>query len=264
MLTLAFEGINGAGKSRVVTELGSTLQKQAPNQVRSAKGAGFDTGPRFNWLRQILTERETRRHRGDLSPNEIEDYQRDRIFRIAYRYLVRRLENHDAGGLTHLLIDRTPLMSWAYVAAVFPDSPYIDEVRNEALEFTERLRLDRLYVLEVAPATVFGRIVARHAKAHHGHRSLDKFVTCVPAPPPIRRQVREIAQVLIDDPMCTGKPFAAWDYMPYDEVVRQLETYRMTAARAARLLGFDWQVVDAERTMGEVLSDILASLPDST
>lgn len=263
MLRLAFEGINGGGKSRLITNLRAALEQRSGNCIHVAKCAGFGDSRRFGRLREILTSREQRRLRGALTDQELLDYHRDRIFRIAYRFLGRRIHSVDTNGLTHLLLDRTPLMSWAYTRATYPESPCMEEVREEALKSTRLLDIDRVYVLQVEPATVYGRLLARHTRARCDPQKLDAVLAQVRAPRSVLDAARQIARSMLEDPLCTAKPFSLWDYMPYPEVVQQLQTYPEVVAAGAKLIGFDWDIIDANRPVPDVVANVLATLDES-
>lgn len=258
-VVLGFEGINGAGKSQVIDGLRAELESVPEDRVEVVKIGGLGSGRRMDCLRAILGNREEKLLRHELTPRERRDYERDRIFRLAYRYQVSRYLASNAKASTHVLFDRTPLMSWAYTAAAFPDSPYIEEVRNEAIEHTAKLGLRCVYVLEVRPATAYGRILARHVKAEQAPGTIDSFVKNLRAPEHVVRAAREIALSLLADSQCAPKPFCIWDYMPYDDVLRQLETYRAVVAESARLLGFHWRRVDAEATVESVIREVRAT-----
>lgn len=262
-LTLAFEGINGAGKSRIIAELQAELSRLPGNRVFVAKIGGLGTGGRMDRLRAILASREEKARRQGLNAKELADSQRDAIFRLAYRYQVRQYLASNATTFTHVLFDRTPLMSWAYTAAAYPASPFIEEVRNEAIEKTATLALRWAFVLEVSPATVYGRVLARHAKIDPDRGTVDELIRNVQAPKQVVRDARQVALALLADPACTGKPFSIWDYMAYEDILRQFETYRTVVARAAQLLGFEWRRIDGENEVRSVVREIRATLGDA-
>jgi len=262
-IAAAFEGINGAGKSRVIDELRCQLERRPKNKVLAAKIGGLGQGRRMDCLRQILTDRERKLHAGQLIDKELSGYHRDTIFRLAYKHQIGAFLSSNLTGVTHVLLDRTPLMSWAYTAAMFPESPHIGEVREDAITFTAKLQLQWVFVLEVRPATVYGRILARHAKAHPAQLTVERLSKTLRAPDGVVREAREIAVSLLGDPCCTAKPFTPWDYMSYGDITRQSSAYSAVVEEAAQLLGFKWLRLDGEKEVGSIAAEVKATIGEA-
>lgn len=254
-VAIAFEGINGSGKSRVISELSRRLKSNPRNHVMEAKIAGLGTGPRFDRIRRILSQREDRLRQDTLTPDELTDYHRDRIFRIAYRHQVRCFLKSQPDKFTHVLLDRTPLMSIAYTAAVFPNSQYLPEVEAVALDYTRQLDLNFVFLLEISPAVVFGRIIARNAKADH--RDVQAYAHYMRAPTHIIEEAMHVACSLLSDPSVTPKRFSVWDYMTFEEIERQLDSYRVAIRTASELLGFRYAILDSSGSLSSLCDAIL-------
>lgn len=135
LLTYAFEGINAGGKSTVIKEIFSWyLQKGYSPQINKIGGLGDSA--RMDNLKKILEHRERLRRGSQLTHKQEQNFLKDKIFRLAIRRQIRDYKSKEFDTNTISLLDRTPLMSWAYASSVNPENPFLDEILEEGLGLT--------------------------------------------------------------------------------------------------------------------------------
>ena len=255
--TYAFEGINASGKSTAIADLSTKILEQ-DKTVGIYKISGIGTGHRMDRLRQILHHRETLLRDRQMSEKQQRDFSRDRLFRLATRIQIRTYLEADLSNVDVSLLDRTPLMSWAYSAAVNSENPYLDEILEEALQLTASLSIDTAFLFDIDPITAYARIVSRNCDPQEDLDSqVEHFVAFIPASSSARAKVTErTMEILLTSPPKTRKAFSIWDYMPYDEVCRQTETYTAALAIAHERIGLSTVRIDARKPIEDILGEI--------
>ena len=256
--TYAFEGINASGKSTVIKFL-SKKYLEENYRVGVYKISGLGKGPRMDKLRDILHYRETILRENKLNEHQKKDFLKDRIFRIATRQQIRDYkksnlpENFDIS-----LLDRTPLMSWAYSSSVNMTNPYLEEILEESLRLTSELSINTLFLFELNPITMYARIISRNLERKEPiEEQISKLLKLIKAPGHIIKTIKELAvHTFEENPHVESKPFHIWDYMPYDEVCKQLENYRKVIGIAEKEIGLKKVIIDATKNLEAVLDEI--------
>jgi thymidylate kinase len=256
--TYAFEGINAGGKSSVINILHNQfLDKKYKLNVYKISGLG--TGPRMNRLKEILEYRETLLRKGKLNDTQKEDYLKDRLFRIATRQQIRIYKkSNPSDNLDISLIDRTPLMSWAYSVSTGKENPHLSKILEEGLLLTKELSIDLMFLFDIDPITMYSRIICRNCdKTQPIEEQVMDLSKSIIAPNEIINQIIELSMSrLKSEEVINRKRFQIWDYMPYDEVCRQVENYRKLVEIAKERIGLEGVIINSRKKIGEVVKEV--------
>jgi len=258
LATYAFEGINAAGKSTVLKEIESWYQSRGylPN---INKIGGMGDSPRMNRLKKILDHRERLRRKEQLTLKQERDFLKDRIFRLAIRQQVKNYERilFDKERAISLL-DRTPLMSYTYSSSVDSNNPYLTEILDEGLVLTRQLSLDKIFLFDIDPITVYSRIVCRSLEDGESmEKQISKLTGLIPAPDDIKKTVAERTLAMLDSGMnFQKKKFRIWDFMAYEEVERQAKTYLDALQLARERIGVQTVKIDASQSLDQVVDSV--------
>ena len=254
IVRIALEGPNGVGKSHVIRCLQSVLATEGiPTHVTKAGGLPVGS-PAREQLRQLSQKVDS----GQATEEEKTTLESDSIFRKASSQAIDDLEATERPP-SHLIFDRTPLMSWIFKQAHSPNNRYLDEIRDDALAATRRLSLDRLYLIEVAPEVLYARIIARSLK-HDPELSCKELLDLTQAPPSIKYQMGSMVEALMCDPVVIAKPMSRGDFVSYAELSHQMRVYREVAAEAGDILGCGWRIVDNAGSPEELVEQMEAGV----
>jgi len=160
VIVFALDGIGGCGKSHVARLITERLEQEGISVI-NGKIAGLGDSPRGQQLKAIKDHRFGLISEGKATAKQIEDQRRDRIFRLAIRHQVNNFISMRDNGYDLAVLDRTPLMSWVFSAASYPENPYLNEILEESIENTEKLGLSQVFLLDVSVETAYARIIAR-------------------------------------------------------------------------------------------------------
>ncbi|MBU2633913.1 MAG: hypothetical protein KJ674_01585 [Nanoarchaeota archaeon] len=261
--TYAFEGLNASGKSSVANLLSKELS-QKEYRVGLHKISGLGKGQRMDKLREILNHRETLLRENKLNEHQERDFLSDRIFRIATRQQIRDYKNSNPSNYLDIsLLDRTPLMSWAYSSSINVVNPYLDEILEESLNLTKELSIDLAFLFDVDPITVYTRIICRNCKKDENvEEQVLELSKLIKAPKEVINKVVELSIFSFkNNPNIEPKPFHIWDYMSYDEVCNQMENYHKVMEIAREKIGLKSVIIDATKNIENVIETILIYLP---
>jgi hypothetical protein len=223
-------------------------------RVKTYKIGGMGNSPTCKAIQKEVKELEEARREGNLTPKQSKDFQRDIFFRRAIREQHSKfILDKENEGADFYLLDRTPLMSWAYAHSVDSNNPHLPEILSEALDLTAQLDLDQLFHFVIDPKTVYKRIVLRSCKSKE---HLTELVDLIPAPREICQQVLTQARIDYDSIAYDKKPFRIWDFMPYEEVAAQAKSYRL-AMEHARSLQIRVKVIDASKSLDKVVEQVM-------
>ena len=163
MKVIAFEGMNGSGKSTVLESLDADLKKNGFS-VCTFKIAGFGKSKQVQALYPKLQELERKRKAGQLSPTDYEEYSRNTIIRKTIAIQISEYREYISSCLNKpdfVLLDRSPMISWIYSTTIPARRSYIQEILDEAIMQTESLSIDDLIVLDVEPWMSYARMFCR-------------------------------------------------------------------------------------------------------
>ena len=258
LATYAFEGINASGKDTVLKEISSWyLGRGYLPEINKIGGMG--DSPRMNKLKEILDYRERLRREGQLTLKQKRDFLKDKVFRLAIRQQVKDYKKilFDKER-TISLLDRTPLMSYAYSSSVGLDNSYLSEILDEGLFLTGQLSLDKIFLLEIDPINVYSRIVCRSLEdGEFIEEQVSKLIGLIPAPSDIKRTVAERSLALLDSGIYfQKKKFRIWDFMAYEEVERQTRTYLDAVQLAKERWGVQIVKIDANQSLDQVVDSV--------
>ncbi|MDP4039344.1 MAG: hypothetical protein Q8P57_02080 [Candidatus Pacearchaeota archaeon] len=255
--TYAFEGINAGGKSTVIKEISSYfLDRGYSTNVNKIGGLGDSL--RMNRLKKILDYRERLKRENQLTHKQEQDFIKDRIFRLAIRKQINDYQKREFENKTISLLDRTPLMSWAYSSSVDPSNHYLNEILEEGLNLSERLGIDTLFLLEIDAISVYSRIICRSLE---GNKSIEEEVEdltdLIPATEEIKKKVaRKSLESLTSGVHFHRKKFRIWDFMSYEEIERQGRTYLEAAKMMNERTGTKVVRINARESLNQVLANI--------
>lgn len=238
IMKIAFEGVNGVGKSHVITNLKDALEDKG-DQVLTAKIGGLAEGSEARAEFQRLNRK---RREGLLTQQESGRLKRDLVFRDEYKHRISEFLKMGIRDYSYVLFDRMPLMSWVYTEASDPGNPFLSEIREDALIHTRLVMPDIAFVIEIKPESVYARLLARSLK-HNPELSVGELLDYVKAPERVACTIQDLARILSKDPNILPKPVSMGDYVPYDKLQRQMDTYRSVVETASRELGFKWHVL---------------------
>ncbi len=256
--TYAFEGINASGKSTAIKEINFWyLDREYLPRINKIGGIGDN--PRMLRLKEILDYRERLRREGRLTVEQERDFLKDKIFRLAIRQQVKEYQKilFDEKRSVSLL-DRTPLMSWAYASSVNSKNPYLSEILEEGLFLTSQLSLDKIFLFEVDPITVYTRMVCRSLEEREPiSGQVSKLTELIPAPDEIKKAVIDRSlDVLYSGISFQKKKFRIWDFMTYEEIERQAKTYLDVVLLAREKLGVQLVKIDASQSLDKVVDSV--------
>lgn len=262
LATYAVEGINASGKSTVLKEISSWyLGRGYLPEINKIGGIG--DSPRMNRLEGILDYRERLRRKEQFTPKQERDFLKDRVLRLAIRQQVKDYKKilFDKER-TISLLDRTPLMSYAYASSVGLDNPYLSEILDEGLVLINQLSLDKIFLLEIDPINVYSRIVCRSLEDRESiEEQVSKLTGLIPAPSDVKMAVAERSLALLGSGAhFQKKKFRIWDFMAYEEVERQAGTYLDVVQLAKERLGIQMVRVDANQSLDKVISLVKESM----
>tara|TARA_Y100000310_G_C20474120_1_gene711531 strand:+ start:136 stop:945 length:810 start_codon:yes stop_codon:yes gene_type:complete len=260
--TYAFEGLNASGKSTVIKFLSKKFSEEN-YKVGVYKISGLGNGPKMNKLRDILHYRETLLRENKLDERQESDFLRDRIFRIATRQQIKDYKkSNPSKNFDISLLDRTPLMSWAYSSSINRTNPYLEEILEESLRLTGELSINTLFLFDLDPITMYTRIINRNLKKDEPiEYQTSKLLKLIKAPKQITNKIKDLTiSTFENNPDIEPKSFHIWDYMPYDEVCKQLENYRKVTDMAEEIMGLRKVIIDATKNIEEVLGRIQSYL----
>ncbi len=258
LATYAFEGINASGKSTVIEQIRDWyLNRQYLPKI--SKIGGLGEGQRMDTLKEILDYRERLRRDSQLTSKQEREFLNDRVFRLAIKQQVRDYRKilFDENR-TISLLDRTPLMSWAYTSSVSLNNPYLSEILDEGLVLTGQLSLDKIFLFEIDLINVYSRIVCRSIDDGESmNEQISRLTELIPAPDSIKISVVERSLALLDSGVhFKKKKLRIWDFMAYEEVQRQAKTYLDVVNLAGKKLGVQIVAIDANRSLDQVFDSV--------
>lgn len=256
--TYAFEGINASGKSTIIRALSENYADRCDN-VKVSKIGGMGDDPRMRKLKKILEYRENLRREGKLSWKQERDFKKDRIFRLAIREQIRRYKlEKEVEDIDIHLLDRTPMMSWAYSSSVDENNPYLSEILNEGLELTEELSIDTLFHFDIDPVTTYVRIICRSCEENQDYqKQIEYLLGLIRAPADIKQEIfNQSLETFRQGISIDKKPFRIWDFMPYEEVEAQSRSYKLAVDAVKNKLGIKVVSIDASQSIEEVLKSV--------
>ena len=162
MRIIAFEGLNGSGKSSAIQMLNESVI-ECGKSVKNVKIAGFGKSKRVQELYPLMQELELRRKKDLLTDTEYIDYCRNKIIRLTINIQIEEYRNEIANCIDKpdiVLMDRTPMVSWVYSSTIRLEK-YLDEILQEAVDQTESLEIDDIVVLDVEPWISYARTFLR-------------------------------------------------------------------------------------------------------
>jgi thymidylate kinase len=232
---IAFEGVNGAGKSHLISAVKTAIESQGGSAF-VAKIGGLAVGSQ---ARERFLELDRKRRESKLSTEEENCLARDLVFRDEYKRQIHELLQTDLKIYTHILLDRTPLMSWVFAASGGKSNQHLEEIREEAIRFTSLLALNRMLVVEIPPVLIYARLIARSLK-HDRRKPIDRYLAFLNGcRPEFVQEVRSTALALANNPVIKPKPAAPSDFFSHRKLLNQIEVYRRVAKEAGARLGFD-------------------------
>ena len=169
----ALEGIGGSGKSHILKILADRFSANRYS-VLTHKIGGLGDTPSIRLLKNIRLKRLELKRNGQWTDRWEQDRLRDRLYRIAMRQQIREFQKElGQGDVDVVLLDRTPLMIWAFAAANNVLNPYLSEIETEVLCYAEKLNLTKVYLFDLPIEIAYARIIIRYWSPE---LALDDFV----------------------------------------------------------------------------------------
>ncbi|MCL5411423.1 MAG: hypothetical protein M1150_01615 [Patescibacteria group bacterium] len=256
MIVMALEGVGGSGKSTVINDLKKHLLTQN-FRVLTSKVGGFGDSPREHRLKKIMAYREGLLALNACTNKQRLDKMKDRLFRLALRYQVKRLKTTlNEASYDVVLLDRTPFMSWVYATARDPFNPFLGEIWEEVKQLCITLNLKHIFLLDVDPITAFARLVARVAMIENRSPSEicgDALIEGTDAN--TRQFIISKANDLLLKGLVQGKPYSGWDYVPFKVMVEECRIYREFLSKEEQTL-IPATIINGENQLSSVVSEI--------
>lgn len=253
MIVIGIEGVGGSGKTSLIQKLIERSLNRQP-QIISWKVGGLGDTPREKYLKEIMGCREQLLIDNEATDKQVEDKERDIIFRLALRHQARQLKfalNDGTGTKPDIvLLDRTPFMSWVYSAARKPDNTYLTEIWTEASNICNSLGVERVFLLDVDPTTAYARLIARVAIGTGKHPEVvcEQVSSIVGFPPKSQETILQKVKRLITAGSVVGKPYSRWDYIPWQVMINERLLYRQVFTELTKAT-IPTTVIDAERPL---------------
>lgn len=254
----AIEGIGGSGKSHTVNLIKEQLTKEGLS-VTTPKIAGLGDSPRVQTLKAIKESRFMALQNGTATEKQVEDQQKDKIFRLAMYQQIKEHKNslqderYDIG-----IIDRTPLTLWVYNKATNPDNPYLDEILEEGLHFTEDLGLSKVLLFDVPVTTSYARIIARFSTSlDNPQEFIQSSCAAIGATPQATEEIMEKTLTLLqEEKNLQVKAFEGWDFIPFEVAERERELHKEALTMAHNAFGLSFDIINADAPLPDVVNQV--------
>ena len=213
-------------------------------------------------FQKILDYRERLKRNGQLTPKQEQDFLKDKIFRLAIRQQIKVYQARTFDNNTVSLLDRTPLMSWAYVSSANPNNPYLNEILEEGLFLTDKLTIDKIFLLDIDPVTAYSRIICRSLKGVEPlEEQIINLTKLISAPENIKQSIIQKSLWYLKSGIAFQKKnFRIWDFMTYEEIERQTRTYFEAVKIAADRIGVKITIIDARQPIEQVLESVKGNM----
>ncbi len=258
----ALEGMGGVGKSHISKLLASEMTKEGRNVVIPKIG-GLGDSPRVTQLKNMQEQLTQVENNGGLNIKQQRHQDRDTIFRLAIRHQVKLFADEiDNSGYDIAILDRTPLMSYVFAAANTPNSPYLKEIYEEGMETTQRLRLSKVFLLDVEPETAYARMIARYCM---GDCDVEAQVLsackAIHADSPSTLMIMEkVCSQLENMGNIHPKQFESWDLIPIEVTKRERDLHKEVLHDANQRFGLKYELIDAEGPINTVLDKLTSAI----
>ena len=257
--SFALEGIGGSGKSHVGEILTENLTTGGL-KVLNHKVAGLGSSPRVSLLKDIMWSRHKLKEE-ELTPKQLNDKLRDKIFRLAMRQQVKDLDKNNLLAYDAVIIDRTPLMIWVFAKSNNPNNPYLDEIYREVIFFTQKLNLSMVYLFDLSPETAYSRMIARYCIEKNNWEEL-AYDACkvIGSPADSTKLIFENVSKLIISKSIQPKEFESWDLIPFHVTQKERESHKQALYECNQRFGLNYQIIDAEKDIDTVVSSLYRSI----
>lgn len=255
----AFDGIGGSGKSHSLIKLSESLRSEE-YEVVVAKIAGMGDSKRVGSLKKILYAREEQRKQGNQTEHQLEDHKKQKLFRLATKYqtnlFLKSLNSSDEN--TYYLLDRTPLMTLAFCLSEDPNNPYINEIKEEALNLTKLLNIKKLFLLDIDPIVSISRQLARSTIGSENQDSMINSALDIIQPPSDVREkiILNTKKIIENNPNLLKKEVSLWDYSSYNVIANESNGFHQALEIARQEIGLEYIVIETNKPVDNIVSII--------
>lgn len=258
-ITLAFDGIGGCGKTHAIEELSRHLSNLGYRTLK-AKVSGLGSSPRAQHLKDIHNYREGLLREGIATPKQIKDKQLDRVHRLATRHQIRMLSREFKGNnYDFVLLDRTPMMLWAYSASRDETNPYLDELLRDSINQTLELNTNGIYFLEVDPMEVIARRLARDLSVDYSNEAYRNMIRRFGINP----QQADTLLESVHERRASGKAksqiLRECDFVPYEQLIRE-QSFFLSGFAELEKYGAHISIINANQPLTAVVESITHSI----
>ena len=256
----ALEGMNGCGKSHAAALIVDQLRSDN-FRVLENKISGMEDGSRVDCLKKINENRRELLKDGNASEKVRQDKDKDRIFRLAMRYqvtqMVRKLAINEK-DLDLGILDRTPMMPWAFSASYDPSSPFLDEILEDGLKTTKQIGINTIYILDIDSEIAFARVIARVCVGHEDATSrVEQLCQEMEGTPESKERVLQKTLELIQkNPNLLPREFDTHHLIPLELMQAEHDKLIEAVQILHKEQGIRYVIVNAEKDIHEVVEDI--------